>query len=215
MDSLHGLARSLNHALTASGLPTHTAGSIRGFIGDGAKILIQRATPEAADEMLRNTVEEEFKHHYELNWPSGTFAYEGIVPLLEELQRISHPLAVLSNKPHPFTQAIVSRMFPTVRFSSVLGQRTGIPHKPDPAGALEISHQLNLSPGDCTVIGDSIMDLETARNAGMRAVAVAWGFHDRERLVAAGAGAIADCPADLLEILSLKPAGFSAPDERR
>ena len=79
----------------------------------------------------------------------------------------------------------------------MLGQRAGIPHKPDPAGALEISNSLQLRPEDCIIIGDSTMDLETASNAGMRPIAVTWGFHDRERLVAAGAGIIADGPAAL------------------
>ena len=87
---------------------------------------------------------------------------------------------------------MVSQMFPGIRFSSVLGQRAGIPHKPDPAGALEIANALQRLPENCAVIGDSTMDIETAHNAGMRAVAVTWGFHDRRRLVAAGADAMAD-----------------------
>ncbi|HEX7262340.1 MAG TPA: HAD-IA family hydrolase [Luteolibacter sp.] len=192
VDSLRGIAASLNHALAASGLPVHPPESVRGFIGDGARILIQRAAPADADEALLHTVEQAFKSHYDLTWPDGTSVYDGIDNLLDKLQQRGHPLAVLSNKPHPFTGAIVAKMFPSVRFSAVLGQRCGIPHKPDPAGALEIAASLHLPPEHCTIIGDSTMDLETARNAGMRAVAVTWGFHDRERLVAAGADAMAD-----------------------
>ena len=203
VDSLQGLATSLNHALTLSGMPTHGPVAVRGFIGNGARILIQRSLPTDAGEALLNGVEQAFKAHYDLTWQNGTLIYAGIIDLLESLQSCGHPLAVLSNKPHPFTTAMVGHLFPTIRFAAVVGQRAGIPHKPDPAGALEIAKAFNLKAANCTVIGDSTMDLETARHAGMQAIAVTWGFHDRERLVAAGAEQIADCPRELLELLQL------------
>lgn len=197
MDSLQGIAASLNLALAASGLPSHPPGVVRGFIGNGARVLIRRAAPVDAGQSLLDTLERAFKADYDLTWPTGTFAYDGMIDLLGILHSRGYPLAVLSNKPHPFTVAMVSRMFPSIRFASVLGQRAGIPHKPDPAGALEIAAVLEKPPGECAVIGDSTMDIETARNAGMRAVAVTWGFHDRERLIAAGADVMVDTPAAL------------------
>lgn len=203
VDSLRGITASLNHALAASGLPAHPPESVRGFIGNGARILIRRAAPADADESLLHTVEQAFKSHYDLTWSDGTSVYDGIHELLDALQQRGHPLAVLSNKPHPFTAAIVSEMFPAVRFSAVLGQRHGIPHKPDPAGALEIAANLHLPPEHCTLIGDSTMDLETARSSGMRAVAVTWGFQDREQLLAAGADVMIDSPEELPEALHL------------
>ncbi|MES2923004.1 MAG: HAD-IA family hydrolase [Verrucomicrobiota bacterium] len=202
VDSLRGIAASLNQALAASDLPIHPDSVVRGFIGNGSRILIERAARADADEELLHTVEQAFKTDYDVTWQNGTLIYPGITELLESLQARGYPLAVLSNKPHPFTETIVSRMFPTIRFATVLGQRAGIPHKPDPAGALEISHTLHLRPDNCIVIGDSTMDLETAGNAGMRAIAVTWGFHDRDRLVAAGPEWIADDPAALLAILA-------------
>ena len=205
MDSLAGLAASLNHALTVCGLPIHPPEAVRGFVGNGARILVQRAAPADADENLLQQIEQSFKSDYEVNWPGGTTAYDGIVGLLESLQARGYPLAVLSNKPHPFTATIVEQLFPAIRFSAVLGQRAGIPHKPDPTGALEIANSLLLPAENCIVIGDSTMDLETARNAGMRAIAVTWGFHDRERLVAAGAEMIANNPQTLLEMI-IQPA---------
>ncbi len=201
VDSLQGLATSLNHALALSGMPTHGHAAVRGFIGNGARVLIQRSLPADAGEALLNTAEQAFKAHYDLTWQDGTLVYDGVVDLLESLQSRGHPLAVLSNKPHSFTVAMVEHLFPSIRFAAMLGQRAGIPHKPDPAGALEIAKAFELDSPNCTVIGDSTMDLETARNAGMQAVAVTWGFHDRKRLIAAGAQQIADCPGDLLELL--------------
>ncbi len=206
VDSLQGIAVSLNHALALSGLPAHSQKSVRGFIGNGVKILIRRASPADADDALLDAIERAFKAHYDLSWQTGTIIYPGITDMLESLQSRGHPLAVLSNKPHPFTVAMVSQLFPSVRFSVVLGQRPGIPHKPDPAGALEISAALGLGPSECWVIGDSTMDIETARNAGMRAIAVTWGFHDRERLRAAGADQLVDAPEELLD-LNLNLAG--------
>lgn len=200
VDSLQGIAASLNHALALSGLPVHSQDGVRGFIGNGVKLLIRRASGMDADAALLDAIERDFKAHYDLAWQAGTMIYPGITELLESLQGRGHPLAVLSNKPHPFTVAMVTQLFPSVRFASVLGQRPGIPHKPDPAGALEISAALGLSPAECCLIGDSTMDIEAARNAGMRAIAVSWGFHDCERLLAAGADQIVHEPGELLDL---------------
>lgn len=175
--------------------------AVREFIGNGARVLITRAAPADADPSLLDQLENAFKADYDVTWPSGTSAYDGIKNLLETLQSKGIPLAVLSNKPHPFTSTIVARIFPTIDFKVVLGQLPGIPHKPDPTGALEIANLIGLLPEDVTVIGDSTMDLETARNAGMKSIAVTWGFHDRSRLLAAGADALAEDPASLLNLL--------------
>ena len=201
VDSLQGIAASVNHALGESGHAAHPLAAVRGFIGNGARILLERAAPAGAEEVLLLALEESFKSHYDVSWPEGTLPYEGITALLETLQELGYPLAVLSNKPHLFTEVIVARVFPTVRFARVLGQRAGIPHKPDPTGALEIAGSLGLPPGECVVIGDSTMDIETGKNAGMRAIAVTWGFQDREKLAAAGADLFAENPEDLLEII--------------
>ncbi len=175
--------------------------AVRGFIGNGARILVTRAAPQDADDQLLDRLESSFKADYDVTWPGGTFPYEGINELLDLLQSKGIPLAVLSNKPHPFTATIVAQIFPSIDFKVVLGQLPGIPHKPDPTGALEIANLFGLLPGECTVIGDSTMDLETAHNAGMEAIAVTWGFHDRARLIAAGAKYIADNPEELREML--------------
>ncbi len=201
VDSLQGIAASLNHALAEAGLPTHPMNAVRGFIGNGARILMTRAAPKDADDALLERLENSFKADYDVTWPGGTFPYDGINELLEALQTKGIPLAVLSNKPHQFTSTIVAQVFPSIDFKVVLGQLPDIPHKPDPAGALEIANLFGLLPGECTVIGDSTMDLETARNAGMAAIAVTWGFHDREQLIAAGAISLADSPAAVLAML--------------
>jgi phosphoglycolate phosphatase len=200
VDSLHGIATALNDALRLSILPTHSLAAVRRFIGNGARTLIERGVPAGTPDCLIDKVEQAFKANYETAWPQGTSPYQGVTDLLEALQKTGTPLAVLSNKPHAFTVAMVAQVFPSIQFQIVLGQRPGIPHKPDPSGALEISAQLGIRPECCSIIGDSTMDIETAQHANMTSIAVTWGFHDRQRLVSAGAHHIADSPRQLLQI---------------
>ncbi len=197
VDSLTGIAASLNHSLAEHDQVTHPPSAVRNFVGDGVVMLVKRALGEAHESTLAASVIDSFKQHYDANWQSGTHAYEGITEALEALIEAGYPLAVLSNKPHAFTTAMTARVFPTIKFAAVLGQRDGIPHKPEPQGALEIAKLAGRAPQDCIVIGDSTMDLETARRAGMRAIAVTWGYHDRNRLIEAGATHMIDHPNQL------------------
>lgn len=199
VESLPGIAASLNRALTMHGLPQHSHAAVRTFIGDGAKMLVQRATPKASLKETRSSILKFFAEDYAVSWPSGTTVYPGIHKLLADLYAKNIPLAVLSNKPHPFTVEIVEKLFPENTFAAVLGNREDLPHKPDPTGALEIAATLGIPTEHCTLIGDSTMDLETARNAGMQSIAVTWGYHDRKRL--APAAAIADNVAELTALL--------------
>lgn len=199
VESLPGIAASLNRALELHGLPGHSHATVRSFIGDGAKTLVARALSGAARLDLAEGVLKCFAADYEISWPSGTTAYPGIAELLANLNSRGIPLAVLSNKPHPFTAQIVAKLFPENTFAAVLGNREGLPHKPDPTGALKIAATLGINPKNCTLIGDSTMDLDTAKNAGMKSIAVTWGYHDAHHLSAADA--IADDIPDLAEIL--------------
>jgi phosphoglycolate phosphatase len=185
VESLAGIAASLNRALTQYGLPSHSHNNVRGFIGDGAIKLVQRALSTVSRIDLTNSVVKNFAADYAISWPSGTSVYPGILELLADLESRGVPLAVLSNKPHAFTTEIVEKLFPDTNFAVVLGNRESLPHKPDPTGAIEIAKTLGLAPEYCTIIGDSTMDLDTAKNAGMRSIAVTWGYHDKENLGAA------------------------------
>jgi phosphoglycolate phosphatase len=214
VDSLPGIAASLNRALVCSHLPPHALDAVRGFIGNGARVLVSRAAPVGTDAPRLEELEQAFKADYNLTWAQGTAPYPGVAGLLAELQRRGIPLAVFSNKPHPFTTAMVSASFPDVSFAAVLGQRAEIPLKPDPAGALDIAATLDLPPQNCTMIGDSTMDIATARHAGMRAVAVTWGYHDREALQATRPDAMIDTPAGLFELLDQAPATVPKAEKR-
>jgi phosphoglycolate phosphatase len=182
VDSLPGIATSLNAALVSCHQSEHTTSAVRGYIGDGAEMLVRRAL-NTHDENLVARVLEHFRAHYAEHWPKGTEPYPGIRALLAEIRTRGHQLAVLSNKPHAFTVQIVESLFPG-QFDHVLGQRPGIPHKPDPTGLREILASPAWPKGQSVMIGDSVMDLQTARAAGIQSVAVTWGYHDRDPLLA-------------------------------
>lgn len=190
VESLPGIAASLNRALALHGLPCHGEAAVRGFIGDGARMLVTRAMNPSEVALHFESVLRCFGEDYAVSWPHGTFVYSGIPALLADLRARGIPLAVLSNKPHVFTTEIVGKLFPRDTFAAVLGNREGLPHKPDPAGALEIASMLGVLPENCVLVGDSTMDLETAHNAGMASIAVTWGYQNRERLL--GANQIVD-----------------------
>lgn len=203
VDSLPGIAASLNHALGNLGFPMHVTTAVRRFIGDGSWILAQRASPAGSSDEVISGIEREFKIHYDRHWVEGTAPYPDIPGLLKSLADRGHPLAVLSNKPHPFTTTIVAALFPEIPFQIIVGQKPGIPHKPDPTGALEIVRAFTLPAADCVLIGDSTIDLLTARNAGISSIGVTWGYHDRAPLLAGGAGRLVDSPSELLEALRI------------
>ena len=190
VDSLPGIAASLNHALDGMAFGVHVHADVRRFIGNGSWVLAKRAAPAGTPHEVVSALEIAFKAHYDLNWIHGTTPYPGIPEMLAALQQRGHPLAILSNKPHPFTTVIAEALFPEIRFDVVVGQKPGIPHKPDPAGALEIVRAFGLPLQDCVLIGDSTIDLETARNAGIGSIAVTWGYHDRGPLESAAPGAL-------------------------
>jgi phosphoglycolate phosphatase len=201
VDSLPGIAASLNRVLAAAGLAEHPPTAVRGFIGDGARTLVRRALPVGHDDSRVDELEAAFKQDYAHTWPHGTALFPGIRGLVAAAAAAEQPLAVLSNKPHPFTVAMVDALFPAGAFACVLGHRSGRALKPDPEGALEIAARLGLPTSDCLVIGDSTMDIETARRAGMRAVGVTWGYHDRAALAAAGADPLVESVGELAALL--------------
>jgi phosphoglycolate phosphatase len=204
VDSLPGIAASLNRTLTAHGLPGHSDARVRSFIGDGIRNLMLRAIAKGAEPATVESLLGLYRKDYALSWKSGSTVYPGVASLLDELQRAGFEMAILSNKVHDFTVEMVGAMFPAIRFAAVLGQRDGIPHKPHPAGALQLADMLGAAAENCVVIGDSTIDLETAANAGMRGIAVTWGYHDRDALVAAGATRLIEHPSELPALLDFQ-----------
>lgn len=202
LDTLGDLAASVNAALIANGFPQRTETQIRGFIGDGAEMLVRRAMPAAAavDPDRVETCLASFQRHYGQNYAKRTHPYPGIPELLVALRSRHVPLGILSNKPHAFTLQCAEAYFGQAgkTFQIVFGQREGVPRKPDPAAAIEAAEALGVPPDACVYVGDSGIDMQTAAAAGMLAVGVAWGFRPSEELHAAGALEVIDSPGGLL-----------------
>ena len=199
-DTLVDIASSMNRVLRELGLPTHEPTAYKAFVGAGVPVLAERALPD--DELSRKrAVVDAFRASYAEHMLDSTRPYEGIDALLADLDRRGVRLAVLSNKPDDLTKTMVHRLFGRDRFRVVLGQRQGAPRKPDPTVAIEIAGLLEVDPADCLLVGDSLIDMETARSAGMLPVGVLWGFRGRQELVDHGARALLKVPADLLDLL--------------
>jgi phosphoglycolate phosphatase len=202
LDTLEDIASAANEVLGRLGLPAHPPEAYRGFIGDGVAMLFRRAlAPEHAEPGRVARCVEDFRAAYGRSWDVRTRPYDGIPALLDALTARGLGLAVLSNKPDDFTRLCASAYLARWPFRAVLGQREGTPRKPDPAGALEIAGALDVPAGQFLYVGDSAVDMETARRAGMRPVGVSWGFRPAEELWAAGAEAVITHPAELPEIL--------------
>ncbi len=199
VDSLPGIAASLNAALASLGQDTYEPAQVRTFIGDGAEMLVRRALKNT-DEHTFAAVLQKFREHYAAHWQDGTEPYAGIQELLEKLRASGDCLAVLSNKPHPFTTNIVKALFPNT-FGWVVGQRPGIPHKPDPTGLWEILHAPSWSAKNAVLIGDSVMDLQTAQAAGIESIAVTWGYHDHNVLLDAKPTHLIEDVSELCDLL--------------
>lgn len=202
LDTLEDLAAAMNRSLTACGWPTHALSAFREFIGDGARMLAERALPEAArSEPEIDRLLAEFAPDYGQNWAVETRIYPGIERMLERLEQQGVQLAVLSNKPDRYMPAIRTRFFAQVPFRLFRGQCEGIPRKPDPAGARLIAQELGVVPGDILYVGDSDIDMHTAAAAGMRACGVLWGYRDGEHLRAAGAQMLVSDPLEIPGLL--------------
>jgi phosphoglycolate phosphatase len=206
LDTLADIAHAANTMLGREGLPTHQVDAYRGFIGGGVATLFRRALPpeRCDDERVARCVAE-FREVYGRTWNVHTRPYDGIPELLDALAARGLALAVLSNKPDDFTRRCAKAYLAPWPFRVVLGEREGVPRKPDPTGAREVAQRLGLAPETFLYAGDSATDMETALRAGMHPVGVAWGFRPSEELRSAGAEAIIAHPGELLGLLDRPP----------
>lgn len=202
LDTIDDLATSVNHALRRHSFPEHELPAYRYFVGNGVAKLIERALPpEARQPETIETMRQEFIAYYQQHKTALTHPYEGIPALLDELAGRGLQLAVASNKYQQGTAELVDHYFGSARFAAVLGQRAGIPVKPDPAIVLDILQRTQTAPADTLYVGDSGVDMQTAQRAGVCSVGVTWGFRPREELVENGACHLADRPEEILRYL--------------
>ena len=202
LDTIGDLAVACNAMLALRGLPQHSYEEYCHFVGNGILRLVERALPE----VLRTpenvaAARADFVKYYIDHIDCHTKPYAGIPELLQELTRRGVRMAVASNKFQAGTEKLIARFFPGVEFVAVFGQRPDVPLKPDPAVVDEILARAGTPKEHVLYVGDSGVDMQTARAAGVRSAGVTWGFRDREELQAAGACQLVDRPDQLIALL--------------
>lgn len=203
LNTIADLAAATNQALQYYGYPTHETDAYRFFVGNGINKLFERALPESErteENVLK--IRSRFVPFYDVHNADLSRPYPGIPELLETLQRQGIMIAVASNKYQAATRKLIGHYFPDIRFIEILGQREGIPAKPDPSIVHDIMAKANVEKEEVLYVGDSNVDMQTAHNAGVTAVGVAWGFRPRTELEALHPAYIIEKAEDLLPLLS-------------
>ena len=202
LNTIADLAASTNHALQACGFPTHDVSAYRYFVGNGIMKLFERALPEEArsvEQLARIRVL--FVPYYDAHNMDRSCPYPGMVALLTRLQAEGVALAVASNKYQAATEKLVAHFFPGISFVKILGQREGIPTKPDPGIVNEIVAAAGVAKSDVLYVGDSNVDMQTALNGGVDACGVTWGFRPKEELAAYHPRLLAERAEEIAEVV--------------
>lgn len=204
LDTIDDIADAVNAALRVEGFPPHDVETYKVMIGAGIENLIWQALPEGCrDEVSIQRCLVGIREQYRKHGLIKTRVFEGIPELLDELVARDIKLAVLSNKPHESTTLQVTHYLSRWSFEAVEGAKPEDPVKPDPATALRIARGMGVEPGECIFMGDSDVDMRTAKNAGMHPVGAVWGFRSTEELKQNGAEALIEEPLELMDVLTL------------
>ena len=196
VDTLADLRNAVNCALREAGLPERSLSEIRSFVGNGVGLLMKRAIGQRQNELF-DRLFPVFCSSYEAHLTDCSRPYEGIEELLSALKAKGVKIAVISNKKDAAAKTVCSALLPGL-LDLVCGERDGIPRKPDPAALDEIFTYFGEDKTRCLLVGDSEVDLQTARNAGIDSVSVKWGFRSEESLRDAGATRLIGSPEELL-----------------
>lgn len=202
LNTIDDLGSAANHALAAKGFPIHNMASYPFLVGNGVRNLLLRALPEPArtDAVVADVLKA-FKEYYNEHNCDATVPYEGIPELLQELVSLGVKVAVTSNKYQQATEKIVNHFFPDIEFVAVNGQQEGVPVKPDPSIVFDVLGKAQISKDETIYIGDSGVDMETARRACIDSIGVTWGFRPEKELIEYYAGSIVHSPAEILAII--------------
>lgn len=199
LNTLGDLAASVNYALRAYGMPERSLGDIRSFVGNGVRLLMERAVPDGAANPLFEETFASFRRYYMEHSLDTTRPYDGIPETLEALKAEGCRLAVVSNKFMTATQGLVRHFFPdTVKVAIGEHEAEGIRKKPAPDTVNEAFRQLGIGKERAVYVGDSDVDILTARNSGIPSISVLWGFRDRDFLIQHGAETLVSAPSELL-----------------
>lgn len=192
LNTIDDLGTAVNYALGVHNFPLHEIGEYPKMVGNGVRKLIERALPEdRRDEATIDAMLADFRTYYDAHLHDFTKPYEGIKPLLAELEGRNISLAVASNKYESAVKALIANLFPDTHFASVCGKTDDYPSKPDPSIVFRILSECPTPKSQVLYVGDSAIDMETAHRAAIKSVGVTWGFRPKSELTA-----LADCIID-------------------
>ncbi len=200
LDTLEDLRDSVNFALSKNSLPKRTTEEVRAFVGNGIRLLMERAVPDGTDSETLDKCFEDFKIHYKNNSANHTKPYNGIKDVLYRLKNSGVKLALVSNKADFAVQGLISDYFSGI-FDFATGEKDGVRRKPYPDSVFNAVKNLNADIKKTVYIGDSQVDVETARNSGLSCIAVTWGFRDKKVLEELSPEYIIDKPSQIAEII--------------
>lgn len=200
IDSLADLADSANEMLASYGFAQHDIDAYRYFVGNGSRKLIERCLPadKAKDKAFVDEALSRYKACYDKNLTHKTACYAGIEKMLRDLQEKNIPLGICTNKHQSAADEICQKLLAVHDFVEIIGDRAGLPRKPDPQKVLLIASKMGVEPAEVAYLGDTSVDMDTAVNAGFLPVGVTWGFRPREELLEHGAKVLLDSPEELL-----------------
>ena len=202
LNTIEDLGQAANYALERNGYATHSMASYPYFVGNGVRRLMTRVLPEdARDDETVERVLGDVLEFYDEHCTDSTKHYNGMPELLQDLRDMGVEMAVASNKYQRAVDKIIPYYFPEITFVAVEGHREGVNVKPDPSVLFSILSQAHVAKADCLYVGDSGLDMETARRAGVDSVGVTWGFRSKKELVECYADVIVNNPVEILDIV--------------
>lgn len=199
LNTLDDLAASVNYALRTHGMPERTLDEVRSFVGNGVRLLMERAIPEGSANPRFEETFATFRAYYMEHSLDTTRPYEGIPEMIHTLKQRGCRLAVVSNKFYAATQELIRHFFPEITVAIGEHEAEGIRKKPAPDTVFEALRQLGVGKEKAVYVGDSDVDLQTAHNSGLPCISVLWGFRNRDFLLAHGATTFISHPEELLK----------------
>ncbi|MBO6111559.1 MAG: HAD family hydrolase [Lachnospiraceae bacterium] len=200
LDTLEDLTKSMNYVMDAFGFPSHTNEEYRLVFGNAIRYALEHTVPEGTPTEVIDRMIPVFKEHYDKHCLDKTRPYEGIIPLMKQLKARGFKMAIVSNKIDSAVRELNERFF-SEAVNVAIGERPGLKRKPAPDMVIQAMSDLKSLPGESIYIGDSEVDLATAKNSGLPCISVLWGFRDKAYLKETGASVFAETPKELLLLL--------------
>lgn len=202
IDSINGIAYSMNKILKENEFPVHDNQIYESFIGNGRRALVKKSLPLSINNLNEiDHFSNEMEINYNKYWDYKMKPYEGIPELLKLLEKENFILNINTNKDSNTAKLVVSKYFAEICFKNIIGQSSNLKKKPDPGGINLILKDLNIPPDNSVYIGDTEVDIMTAQNAGINAILVSWGYRTRKELIDNGATIVVENTEELKSVL--------------